>query len=451
MPDMYLESMRADKALAQAYFSKSIHKSEQQKALESLLTQAIEDKVLSKNAPYKIADLACGGGTLSYHLASFFPNATFSLLDYNTDGLDLAKAINAPFSERMEFILGDLRELPFLDNSFDLVFCWQALSWVAKEDIAKIFTQITRVLKPKGRLFASSLFNTEFDVDLYTSICDRTRPSHLEPGTKKARINGYYNTYCTQSIKEMLQGKVSSFEILPFSPNIDLKKDPKNRGIGTFTLSVSDSPLLKEHSVLLPHCTDLENLRGISQTLAHPSNSLKATQAGKQSLEYYEQEPLEGENKHIQGQTRESDPTCHHEGRRSGGEELLLSTKDSLEESPEILQVCHSEGARSATEESLSNLLESPQRFFGAEAPQNDNKSNPQDKTTLQGKLVCHSEGGRSPTEESLPKSLVAKRDSSPLAGVQNDNNSQTSSSSEVYLHTNTQSPENMLGGGGAV
>ncbi|WP_158655420.1 hypothetical protein, partial [Helicobacter marmotae] len=33
---------------------------------------------------------------------------------------------------------------------------------------------------------------------------------------------------------------------------------------------------------------------------------------------------------------------------------------------------------------------------------QNDNKSNPQDKITLQGKLVCHSEGGRSPTEESL-------------------------------------------------
>ncbi|RDU59209.1 hypothetical protein [Helicobacter marmotae] len=101
----------------------------------------------------------------------------------------------------------------------------------------------------------------------------------------------------------------------------------------------------------------------------------------------------------------------------SGGEELLLSTKDSLGESPEILQVCHSEGARSATEESLSNLLESPQRFFGAEAPQNDNKSNPQDKTTLQGKLLCHSER----SEESLKESLVAKRDSSLDSQAQND------------------------------
>ncbi|WP_147288698.1 hypothetical protein [Helicobacter marmotae] len=33
---------------------------------------------------------------------------------------------------------------------------------------------------------------------------------------------------------------------------------------------------------------------------------------------------------------------------------------------------------------------------------QNDNKSNPQDKITLQRKLVCHSEGARSATEESL-------------------------------------------------
>ncbi|WP_158655422.1 hypothetical protein [Helicobacter marmotae] len=43
-----------------------------------------------------------------------------------------------------------------------------------------------------------------------------------------------------------------------------------------------------------------------------------------------------------------------------------------------------------------------------------DNKSNPQDKITLQRKLVCHSKH----CEESLPESLVAKRDSSPLAGV---------------------------------
>ncbi|WP_147288710.1 hypothetical protein [Helicobacter marmotae] len=47
-----------------------------------------------------------------------------------------------------------------------------------------------------------------------------------------------------------------------------------------------------------------------------------------------------------------------------------------------------------------------PQRFFGAEAPQNDKLCYPQGKPThnkhLQGNLLCHSEGARSATEESL-------------------------------------------------
>ncbi|RDU58942.1 RNB domain-containing ribonuclease [Helicobacter marmotae] len=160
--------------------------------------------------------------------------------------------------------------------------------------------------------------------------------------------------------------------------------------------------------------------------------------------------------------TRRSLSYCHSEGARSATEESPLSTKDFLKESLERQLVCHSEHC----EESLSNLLESPQRFFGAEAPQNDNKSDPQDKITLQGKLVCHSkhcgetppelpatplfchsEGGRSPTEESLLsakdslkeslerqllchserseeylyESLVAKRDSSVATLPQND------------------------------
>ncbi|RDU60460.1 hypothetical protein CQA63_02600 [Helicobacter marmotae] len=157
--------------------------------------------------------------------------------------------------------------------------------------------------------------------------------------------------------------------------------------------------------------------------------------------------------------------------RKSATLSCLERSEESLKESPVTPLFCHSEGARSATEESLSNLLESPQRFFGAEAPQNDNKSNPQDKITLQRKLVCHSEerrslteelllstkdslneslerqllchskhceetppespvtplfchseGGRSPTEESLKESLETQKEIlHPLAGVQND------------------------------
>ena len=109
MQDNYLRSMQADRDLAKAYFAKSINKTEQQKALESLLAESIDSGILEKTKPYRIADLACGGGTLSYHLASFFPNATFCLMDYNDDALELAKEITSPFKDRVEFVQGDLR------------------------------------------------------------------------------------------------------------------------------------------------------------------------------------------------------------------------------------------------------------------------------------------------------------------------------------------------------
>ncbi|QOQ89900.1 class I SAM-dependent methyltransferase [Helicobacter cinaedi] len=239
--DNYLRTMKADKNLAKDYYAKSINKTEQQKALESLLIDSINKGELDESAPYRIADLACGGGTLSYHLSSFFPNASFVLLDYNEDGLELAKEINAESKDRMEFIQGDLRDLPLQDSSFDLVFCWQTLSWVDKENISRVMQEIVRILKPKGRLYASSLFNTEFDVDLYTTICDRTRPSsYNENNPKKPFTNGYYNTYCKQSIIDMCDG-VRSLEIVPFYPQIDFKRDFSQRGIGSFTLAIDNT------------------------------------------------------------------------------------------------------------------------------------------------------------------------------------------------------------------
>ena len=242
MQDNYLRAMKADKHLAKDYYAKSINKTEQQKALESLLLDSINKGELDRNAPLKIADLACGGGTLSYHLSSFFPNASFVLLDYNEDGLELAKEINAESKHRMEFIQGDLRDLPFEDSSFDLVFCWQTLGWVAKESIACVMQEILRILKPQGQFYASSLFNTEFDVDLYTTICDRTRPSsYNQSNPKEPLTNGYYNTYCKQSIVDICGEGVQCVRIVPFYPQVDFKRDFSQKGIGSFTLAIDSA------------------------------------------------------------------------------------------------------------------------------------------------------------------------------------------------------------------
>ncbi|WP_199770724.1 M99 family carboxypeptidase catalytic domain-containing protein, partial [Helicobacter marmotae] len=108
---------------------------------------------------------------------------------------------------------------------------------------------------------------------------------------------------------------------------------------------------------------------------------------------------------------------CHSEGARSATEESLLSTKDSLKESPERQLLCHSEGARSATEESLlstkDSLKESPERQLVCHS-KHCVETSPESPASL---LFCHSER----SEESLQESLVAKRDSSAFAKPQND------------------------------
>nr|WP_317403036.1 class I SAM-dependent methyltransferase [uncultured Helicobacter sp.] len=236
--DNYLQAAQMDKQSTKNYFAKSINKTEQQKALESLLLDSITKGELDRNASYKIADLACGGGTLSYHLSSFFPNASFVLLDYNEDGLELAKEINTESKDRMEFIQGDLRDLPFEYSSFDLVFCWGVFLIFNEKDLQPIINEVHRILKPNGKLYASSLFNTEFDVDLVCDFKDLTKESG------KAGIWGRYTTFSLPTMRKILQS-YSTFSIHPFEPQIDFPRTT-HRGIATYSVKVlQDSHLIE--------------------------------------------------------------------------------------------------------------------------------------------------------------------------------------------------------------
>ena len=236
--DSYLSAAQMDKQSTKNYFAKSINKTEQQKALESLLLDSIAQGKLDKNAPYKIADLACGGGTLSYHLSSFFPNASFVLLDYNEDGLELAKEVNIESKDRMEFIQGDLRDLPLQDSSFDLVFCWGVFLIFNEKALQPIINEVYRILKPNGKLYASSLFNTEFDVDIVCDFKDLTRESG------KAGIWGRYTTFSLPTMQGILQN-YNTFTIHPFIPQIDFPRTT-HRGIATYSVKVlQDSHLIQ--------------------------------------------------------------------------------------------------------------------------------------------------------------------------------------------------------------
>ena len=203
-------------SINEAYLRKSIVKTEQQKVLEQLLL----DRQFS---PKAIADIACGAGALSFHLKSYYPEAAFSLVDAAESALRLAREYNG---ESVHYQVGDIFDLQLEDNSFDLVFCWQTLSWLDDAEIP--LRELIRIARPGGHIFASSLFNLAHDVDIYARVFDRT----LESGRRGDPYN--YNTYSAYTVRNWLDGHVSSFEIHEFSPEIDFLHD--GRGVGTYTV-----------------------------------------------------------------------------------------------------------------------------------------------------------------------------------------------------------------------
>ena len=165
--DHYTAALKIDDRESERYYAASLGvKTEQQKLLEELLRKY-------GLQPARIADIACGGGTASHHLGTMFPHADYTLVDLNDEALRLAR--KATQHLRATCLLGDIYRLPLESNTCDLVICWQTLSWL--DEAERALRELIRICKPGGRIYASSLFNANHDVDVYSTVRDHTRAS----------------------------------------------------------------------------------------------------------------------------------------------------------------------------------------------------------------------------------------------------------------------------------
>ena len=100
-----------------------------------------------------VLEIACGTGRLTRHLRRYFP-ATTKLVasDISPDMLELARRLLKDPS--IEFQTADVQQLPFSDDSFDLVVCQYGLMFLPEKLTG--FKEIYRVLKPGGRLVFST-------------------------------------------------------------------------------------------------------------------------------------------------------------------------------------------------------------------------------------------------------------------------------------------------------
>lgn len=102
-----------------------------------------------------VLDAGTGTGLLAIELAKRIPGVEVVGLDLSDVVFKLARD-NARKGEvplRVSFERGDAEEMPFADNTFDLVISSNTLHLI--ENPIKMFNEIQRILKPEGRFLIS--------------------------------------------------------------------------------------------------------------------------------------------------------------------------------------------------------------------------------------------------------------------------------------------------------
>ncbi|WP_458189149.1 class I SAM-dependent methyltransferase [Haladaptatus sp. NG-WS-4] len=107
-------------------------------------------------------DVGCGTGIVARRAArTVASDGSVVGLDPNMGMLEVAEATSSDEDTAIEWREGDAADLPFSDETFDVVFCQQVLQFVPNPSTA--LQEIHRVLVPDGRLAVSVWRPIEFN------------------------------------------------------------------------------------------------------------------------------------------------------------------------------------------------------------------------------------------------------------------------------------------------
>lgn len=157
-----------------------------QREIESRLLESLDHYTLKHGPdarPARILDVGCGPATAAQALRSWAPKADIFAVDAALPMLKVAEPnTRGQWLRRraIERVCADLRNLPFADNSVDLLFSNLALQWV--EDLPAAFAEFRRVLAPKGLLLIST-FGEQTLAELRDAFAEADAIPHVSPFT----------------------------------------------------------------------------------------------------------------------------------------------------------------------------------------------------------------------------------------------------------------------------
>lgn len=99
--------------------------------------------------PKRSLDIGCGGGATIKRLLDKYPTTFVNGVDYSNTSVDLSRKFNADFiGSRCDVEWADVTNLPFDDNSFDLITAFETVYFW--KDINTAFSQVYRSLNSNG-------------------------------------------------------------------------------------------------------------------------------------------------------------------------------------------------------------------------------------------------------------------------------------------------------------
>lgn len=160
---------------AESYVNSAIHK--EGKDLQTLVSLA------NLTGTEELLDIATGGGHTANAFASLVEKAT--ALDITQEMLEAAeKFIKGNGHENVEFVIGDAEQIPFQNESFDIVTCRIAPHHFP--NVGKFIEESYRVLKPAGQFLLDDNVvpeQEEFD-EFYNAIEKMRDYSHFRAWKK---------------------------------------------------------------------------------------------------------------------------------------------------------------------------------------------------------------------------------------------------------------------------
>lgn len=110
-----------------------------------------------------ILDCGAGGDTPPLSLFANYGYSTYGI-EMNVEQLNRANQFAAERGQHLNIQQGDMRQLPYSDESMSFVYSYNSIFHMRKEDVKAAINELKRVLKPGGLLFVNFLTLKDFRV-----------------------------------------------------------------------------------------------------------------------------------------------------------------------------------------------------------------------------------------------------------------------------------------------